>query len=363
MPDPDIARMRLCSQRIAAPRLERAADVVAALGAVQAQDYRGGLWGIALRTRDAGMADVEQAVVDKHIVRTWPMRYTLHFVPAPDVRWMLALTGPRAVTKAAGRHRTLELDAPTFRKARRIVERALGKQHIITRAEFYAVLARGGVDPSGQRGPHILGQLAHDGVVCFGPRDGAQQTIVLLDDWLPDTRSLNREEALTTIARRYFESHGPATDRDFAWWTGLTLTEARRGIEAAAPDLAVMPVGDTRLWLSRNVPQAGAASSPDVHLLPPWDEYLVGYTDRSHLLADDHASDWDPGNRGLITPTIIIDGRVAGTWRRTIEKDRATVAFNLFRTLAKRERDAMHDAAESYGRVLGLSIRMRESSD
>jgi hypothetical protein len=360
MPHPDVARMRLHNQRIAAPRCDNPAEVVAWLGAVQDQDYLGGVWAIALRTNGCDRSDVERAIAAKQIVRTWPMRYTLHFVPAADIRWMLALTGSRAIAKAAGRHRQLELDAAAFKKARQLVERALGGGKPVPRPEFYALLARGGVDPAGQRGPHIIGQLAHEGVICFGPRAGAQQTLVLLDEWLPPARMLPRDDALATIATRYFQSHGPATDRDFAWWTGLTLTEARRAIESIADQLDALQLDGQQYWITGDTAPIASPRSSDVYLLPPWDEYLVGYTDRSHVLRDDHAADWDAGNRGLITSTVIIDGTVAGTWRRPMAKDRVTISFDLFRALKRRERDAMHAEAERFGRFVGLPVRISD---
>jgi hypothetical protein len=359
MPHPDIARMRLRNQRIAAARFERPEDVVAWLGAVQDQDYLGGVWGIALRTHDCDRGAVERAIAEKQIVRTWPMRYTLHFVPADDVRWMLALTAPRAIAKAAGRHRQLELDAATFKKARTLAERALAGGAPMPRPEFFAVLARAGIDPAGQRGAHIIGQLAHDGVICFGPREGAQQTLVLLDEWLPHARTLPRDEALAKIALRYFQSHGPATDRDLAWWTGLTLTECRSSIASVAHQLDALQLDDKEYWITRDGAPVSAEPARDVFLLPPWDEYLVGYTDRSHVLRHDHGAAWDPGNRGLATRPVIIDGTIAGTWRRTIENGRVTIAFDLFRALKRRERDAIHAEAERFGRFLGLPVRMR----
>ena len=196
-------------------------------------------------------------------------------------------------------------------------------------------------------------------MICFGPREGAQQTLVLLDEWLPHARTLPRDEALATIALRYFQSHGPATDRDFAWWTGLTLTECRRAIASVAHQLDALQLDDKEYWITRDGAPVSAEPARDVFLLPPWDEYLVGYTDRSHVLRHDHGAAWDPGNRGLATRPVIIDGTVAGTWRRTIENGRVTIAFDLFRALKRRERDSMHAEAERFGRFLGLPVRMR----
>jgi len=236
MSSSEVARRRIEAQHLEVTDLRRPRDVVAWLGAVQAQDYLGALWAVGVRLAPAAQATealIEAALADRSIVRSWPMRGTLHFVAAEDLRWLLALLGPRLVARAARRHAELDLDAATFTRSRALLEKALEGGRCLTRAELYRVLSHGKVSPAGQRGIHILQRLALDGVLCFGARQGKQQTFALVDEWLApglastDSKARSRDESLFELARRYFTGHGPATLADFTWWTGLPAAEAK----------------------------------------------------------------------------------------------------------------------------------------
>jgi hypothetical protein len=343
----ELVRRRLVAQRLIGPPLAAPADVVAWFGAVQAQDYRGALWGIAQRTTGATEADVERALAERTIVRTWPMRGTLHFVAAADVRWMTRLLAPRIIARAATRHRALELDAKTFARSRQLLARALHDTQL-DRAAVYAVLARGGVSPAGQRGIHILVQLAMEGMLCYGAPRGKQQTFALLDDWIPSSRGvLEGDEALGELARRYLTSHGPATVHDLAWWSGLNLSEARRAIELAAPDV-VERDGHWRAAALPALPRTAARA----HLLPAYDEYTVAYRDRSAILDPAMAA---RTRNGIFSPVVVLDGAIAGTWRRTLQRDRLTVTAELLAAATPAVRRALEAAVARYGRFHGVT--------
>jgi hypothetical protein len=226
----EIARRRLESQRLSRTTFTKPEELVAWLGAVQAQDYLGALWAVGLRLVDACEPDVERALAERTIVRTWPMRGTLHFVAAADARWITELLAPRAVAAGASRLAAAGIDRAVNTKARRALERKLEGGRRLTRPAAYRVLEDAKIATGDSRGLHLLWLLAHDGVLCFGPREGKQQTFVLLEEWLPGARRLDREEALGELARRYFTGHGPATIADFAWWSGLTRSDASRAV-------------------------------------------------------------------------------------------------------------------------------------
>src|SRR6266545_1779338 len=241
----DIARQRLVNQQIACSTLATPGDVVQWLGAVQAQDYLGALWALGLRLPNATEQAIEQAIAERTIVRTWPMRGTIHFVAPADVRWMLEVLTPRVVQ----------------RSKRRLTELGLDEKIIAA---------------SGQRGLHILGQLAQRQLICFGARAGKQPTFTLLDEWAPGAKSLPRDEALATLAQRYFTGHGPATMPDFMWWSGLTTSEAKAGLAAVAGQLGRAVIGEQEYYFAQSLPDA-ALDPRDAFLLPPFDEFLVAY--------------------------------------------------------------------------------------
>jgi winged helix DNA-binding protein len=351
----DIARLRLHNQRIAYSTVEKPGDVVAWLGAVQAQDYLGALWAIGLRLRNAVEADVERAIADRTIIRTWPMRGTLHFVAAADIRWMLELLTPRVVANNAQRLlRQFDLDEGSFARSKDLLARALQGGRRLTRNATYDVLEGGGVSTASQRGLHILGRLAQDGFICFGAREGKQQTFALLDEWAPNARRVARDESLAEIAKRYFTSHGPATLQDFAWWSGLTTADATAGLEMAKRFLAQETINGQTYWLALSAP-ATKDSSPTAYLLPAYDEYTVAYKDRSAALNPTYAKQANSGN-GIFYPTIVVDGQVVGTWKRTLKKDTLAISPSPFEKLKRAETRAIAEAANHYGKFLGASV-------
>ena len=348
----NIGRSRLANQHISRPTFGDPAKVVRWLGAVQAQDYNGGLWAVGLRTKGATEATVEDAVARRAIVRTWPMRGTLHFVAAEDVRWILPTLTPRVVAGAQSRFRQLGLDGATFAKSARVAEKALTGGNVLRRDRLYEIWQAAGIKTHESRGLHLLGVLSQQGLLCFGPRDGKQQTFTLLEEWLPQSRTLARADALGELARRYFTSHGPATVHDFAWWSGLTVTDARAGLECVKPELESEDVDDRTLWFA-DLP-SGRAGNGTAYLLPPWDEFTVAYRDRRDVLDPRYARRVNAGG-GILSPVIVVRGRVVGSWQRTIRKDTVTVTPKFFHAVDLADREAIGKAVKRYARYLGLS--------
>lgn len=349
----DIARLRLAGQLISGTSFEKPCEVVAWLGAVQAQDYLGALWAVGLRTRAAAEAEVERAVAEREIIRTWPMRRTLHFVAAADVRWMLRLLTPRVVAGMAGRlRRHFDLDEAAFARSGKALARALEGGGQLARDSMYEVLERARIPTAGGRGLHILSRLAQDGLICFGAREGRQQTFALLDEWSPPAgRILGRDESLAELASRYFTSHGPATLRDFAWWSGLTAADARAGLEMVRSQFTREAVDGQTYWLPSSAP-AVKESTPGVHLLPAYDEYTVAYKDRSAALDPAHAEE---ASQSVLSPVIVAGGRVVGTWKRTLKSGAVVITPNLFRKFTAAETRAFDRATSRYRKFQGLS--------
>ena len=359
-----IAGLRMAAQRISATTFVRPAEAIAWLGAVQAQDYLGALWAVGLRLAGAREADVEAALADGSIVRTWPIRGTLHFVAAADARWILDLLAPSSVAGAAGRFRALGLDDETFARARRALAGRLERDGRLARSAVYDVLERAKVSTEGQRGIHILWRLAHEKFLCFGPREGKQQTFVLFDAWVKEAkgeRPFTRDEALGELARRYFTSHGPATATDFAWWSGLKLSDARRAIQRAESHLVHEAIAERAYWLAEPRAVASVARAPRtprrrVVLLPAFDEFVVGYSDRSAVLHETRKLAMNRGG-GMLNPAVVVDGQIVGTWKRAIAGGKVAFAPSFFEPLADVEARAVASAFRRYADFLGLDVR------
>lgn len=360
----DLGTLRLASQCIAVDNHATPEDVVRWMGALQAQDYMQAVWAVGLRTRSATLADVEQALEDARIVRTWPMRGTLHFVPPEDARWMLALSAARMLAADGRRMAQLELTTDIIVRCQDVFCGALSGGKRLSRPAMMNLLEEAGISTRGQRGYHILWYLAQSGVLCMGPMENKQQTFVLLDEWAPTARDLPREEALAELARRYFTSHGPATVHDFAWWAGITLTDARQGLAAAQAELVAETVEDNEYWRGADTPSPDEVTGPAIHLLPGYDEYLLGYKDRSAVLAAEHAQKIVPGNNGVFRALIVVAGQVVGTWQRKIKKKSVDVTLHPFIRLSHDDEQVI-DAAQAYADFIGLplSVTIMDAAD
>lgn len=323
-----LQRLRLASQLIEGDvGALSVAAVVHRLLAMQAQDFGQALWAVGLRSPGTTRTDVLAALDRGDIVRSWPMRGTLFFTRAADLRWMLALTAERTLASFASRRRQLELDQATLDKARDVAEQLLpGKRHL-GRADILHAFDDAGISTAGQRGYHIIWYLAQSGVVCWGPTHRTQQALVLLDEWVPEASRLQRDEALGEFVHRYFAGHGPATLKDFAWWSKLTIADSKRGLAAARDRLTEVEYDGGSYWIASSAVEgldggegtAGGrtlAGEDGLHLLPGFDEYIIGYQDRTPVLAPEHAHQVVPGKNGIFRPTIISAGQAIGTWRR-----------------------------------------------
>jgi Protein of unknown function (DUF1006). len=355
-----LAAQRMRQQRIGHNPFDSPAATVRWFGAVQAQDYLGSLWAVGLRTRAATEASVEAAIVERSIVRTWPLRGTLHFVAAEDARWMLNLCAPRTLARNARRlEKEHGIDRRLIARSGKVLTDALGGGSCVSRPELYRRLESAGIATGGTRGLHLLWWHAHEGLICLGPRAGKQQTFALMDEWLPPTTPRSREDALAELARRYFTSHGPATVRDFAWWSGLAAAEAEIARESVAGELAAMTIDKQTYWQAAGTPTARAKAG--CHLLPAYDEYTVAYQDRGAVMSSEVAARADSGH-GIFHPAIVIDGQVAGTWSRELTKASVAITCRPFARIDRRQSQALAAAARRYAKFLGLQLAQLPAS-
>jgi hypothetical protein len=340
---------RLANQGITRMRHRHPADAVQWLGAVQAQEYQPAKWALGLRTRGATDGSIERAFEDGQILRTHVMRPTWHFVAAEDLRWMQRLTGPRLHRGIATYRRQLQLEPSMLRRALGMIERWLGDGGCLTRAEIAERLRRAGTTLSGVRLAHALMYGELEAVICSGPRRGKQFTYGLVAARARKSRELSGDAALAELTRRYFRSHGPASVRDFVWWSGLATADARRGLDLIgaksrdADGCTYWTIGST----------ASSRSSAAVHLLPIYDEYLVAYRDRLLVPHGPPSIAVRPGHSVTFQHALIAGGRVAGTWRVQHGARAVSIAVTPMRRLTAAERRGVTAAAERYVRFLG----------
>lgn len=357
MAAPDIARIRLNNQHIAGETLQEPQDVVAWMGAMQAQDYTMGKWAIGVRLPGVTEAAIEQDIEQGQIIRTHILRPTWHFVAASDIRWMIALSAPRLNSALQSQNKKLELTDTVFRKCYKLIEKALaGGQHL-TRPELMTVLQNHKIPTDDLRSNHIMFAAETAGLVCSGRRSGKQLTYALLDERVPaHVQPLKREEAIALLTRRYFTSHGPATVADFAWWGNLTLKEIKQGLDANKDYLHRELINGQEYWLpdTADLPK----SRNKVHLLPAFDEFMVSYKDRSASLDPALGSTVITAN-GIFKPMILAKGSIIGSWKRGIQKKVMVVEPDFFKPEEKLSEKALQPALKAYAAFLNQETVIR----
>jgi hypothetical protein len=356
----EISTQRLFSQQLAQTHFELPDEVASWLGALQGQDYAGAKWSLGLRLPGSTEAGIEQAIAERTVVRTWALRGTLHFLAATDVRWMLALLSARLIAGSARRNRELKLDEHTLIRSSDLLAQAVEGGAQRTRAELFSILEQNGISTEGQRGVHMLHRASLEGLLCQGVMQGRNPVFFTLDGLPTQGRAFSRNEALAELARRYFTSRGPATLQDFIWWSGLPSVEAKAGLEAIYSQMDKETVNGQTYWFSPSEPKT-RKSSPDIYLLPGFDEYLLAYKDRSASLDVPNYKSLTPTN-GMLPATIVSVGRVIGTWKRSIKKDKVLIEANPLTTFSDEENNAFAIAAGRFGEYLGLSAELQTRS-
>lgn len=353
MPVADLLAQRLRHQKLIESSLTRPADVVAWLGAVQAQDFPAAKWTLSMRVR-GGLQDldVEQAFNDGAILRTHVLRPTWHFVTPADIRWLLKLSGPRAHAVSAYYYRQAGLDARIFGRSCAMLQRALAGGRFLTRTELAVHLKRAKVPADGLKLASIMMHAELEGIICSGPRRGRQFTYALLEERAPQQGpAFDRDRALAELVTRYFRSHGPATIRDFVWWSGLTVKDARAGIAGAGSDLVEARIDGRVHWAAADT-DGSTIKGPCAFLLPNYDEYLIAYKDRGALVEAGRTANLVARTNGGFTHHLVIDGRLAGGWRRTLKGHVVMIEVAPYKPLTPAQTGAVAAAADHYGEFL-----------
>ena len=348
-----IAERRLRNQHIATRDLRRPEEVVTWFGAMQAQEYEPAKWAIGLRMPDGTTsAKVQRACDEGRILRTHVMRPTWHFVAAADIRWLLELTAPRVHRILSYYNRALELDARTLSRGTAVIERALAAGRHLTRAELAESLSRAGLPMSGNRLARVVMHAELEAVICSGRRE-RQPTYALVAERAPNAERLSHDEALATLGQRFFRSHGPATIRDFAWWSGLTIADGKRATEMIRAQREMI---DGLAYWSVGPSARRTARDERVHLLPIYDEYLVAYRDRQAVPHRPATGGSSSSESVTFQHALVVDGHVAGTWRITRSATGVAIRAVPLRRLDSTERRALTAAVQRYERFVELTV-------
>jgi hypothetical protein len=346
----EISNARLISQKIAVPEFNTAKEIVSWMGAIQAQDYSMAKWAIGARLSDSSDKNIERAIDKGEIIRIHVLRPTWHFISADDVYWMLKLSSAKIKSSFKSRHKELGLSESIITKTRDIIEKTLSNGLSLTRNELTNEFHKAKIKTDGNRMSHILFRAEMDGTICSGPTINNKQTYSLLYERVQHKKELSRDESLAELAKRYFISRCPATLQDFIWWSNLSVTDARKAIDSVKSDFIVEIIGSRKYWIPNSFSGAGPGKT-SVHLLPAYDEFLISYRDRSSSLSLIHNKKTVSDN-GIFHPTIIVNGQVAGLWKRSIQKNKVIVEFDFFKSPGKSTKRLIDKKATLFGQFL-----------
>jgi len=357
MPQIDPCAQRLATQHLIEPKFEKAQDVVSLLGAVQAQDYAMSKWALGQRMRGATDAAIEQEINSGGILRTHVLRPTWHYVAPADIRWMLALTGPRIKATLGYYDRELGVESSVIRAAQKVMTKVLRNGTHLTRAELAERMSKAGIRTDGtERLARLVMHAELDGLICNGPRRGKQFTYALLEERVPPAKTMDRETSLHTLATRYFATRGPATEADFAWWSGLTMGDARVAIQSLGSSIQSLEIGGRKYWLATK--STMKAKSPLVRLLPNYDEFFIGLKDRSAMHRKLKSLGIQTSLGGLSGHLLIIDGQIAGGWKQMFKPKAVSLKIRLQRPLTGSQQRAVETEAARLAAFLGLTPRI-----
>jgi hypothetical protein len=352
----DIANTRLISQQIAGTKFKTAKEIVSWMGAMQAQDFNMAKWAIGLRLKKATEQDIDTAIDSGEIIRTHVLRPTWHFVSADDIYWMIELTASRIKSSMKGRSKQLELTDKVLKKSFSIIEKVLMDGNHLTRKELVTELNRAKIVTNENRSSHILFHAELEGILCSGRMKGKQSTYALLNERIEKPKPKKKEESLYKLASRYFESRCPATLQDFVWWSGLSVRDAKYAIELIKDDFISEKIDSKEYWFPRSS-SFHRKFRESIFLLPAFDEFLISYKDRSASIVFEHQKKAF-SNNGIFWPTIVINGRTAGVWKREIKKNSLIIETNFFESKNKVSESDLLIPVGKLGYFLNQKIKM-----
>ncbi|MGA2502764.1 MAG: winged helix DNA-binding domain-containing protein [Anaerolineales bacterium] len=346
----ELLKIRLVSQQIGETRFNNPKKILEWMGAIQAQDYAMAKWAVGVRILNSTDKVITSAIDNGDILRTHLLRPTWHFVSNDDIYWMLEMTAPRLRVSFKSRHNQLGLSKAILRKSNSIIEKALKGGNHLTREELIAELGKSKIATDENRASHLFAWAELEGLICSGATKRGKQTYAILEERAQKKKPFNKDEALSTLAKKYFTSRAPATLQDFVWWSGLSVSAAKHALEMVAPELIAEKIDSQANWVptSFSMPKV---NDERVYMLPAFDEYIISYKDRSAALPFETKKK-AVSNNGIFRPVIVLNGQVRGIWKRTIDNDKVSVDVALFEPPSKSMRNLIEEASAEYGLYL-----------
>lgn len=348
-----ISLLRLLNQQVISPAFTKPADLVYWMGAVQAQDYLMAKWALGVRLPGSTDPSIEDAVDKGEIIRTHVMRPTWHFISRKDARWMIELTAPYILQLIKSRHNQLAITPELITKSNKLFEKALSKGHC-TRKQLVDVLTQSKIRLDDNRAAHLLAYAELGALICSGARQGNELTYALFDERVPASVKLSKEEAAAKLADRYFTSHGPATLSDFVWWSGMLQKDAKPAIEAIKSEFVSQKIGEQTYYFKDGL-KVPSLEKDTVYLLPAYDEFLISYKDRNPSLPLKMQSKTISIN-GIFKPLIVIDGLVAGIWKRTKQGKKIYFEAEFFKKPSAGIKRNVKERVKEFGSFLDQEV-------
>jgi hypothetical protein len=346
----ELLSFRLYNQQLSVSSFQTPGELVSWMGAIQAQDYAMAKWAVGLRIKNANDDTIEKAITDGTIIRTHVLRTTWHLVTPADIRWMLELTAPGIYKQMAYHDRQLGIERKELVKSAKLFEKTLTGKKQMTRPELEEIFTKAKFNCDGMRFGHLLMHAELQGILCSGAKKGKQITYALLEERVPATKKYHREESLVMLTQKYFQSHGPATIKDYVWWSGLTTKEAKEGIALLDGKINSINYNEEVLWYI-DLPDK-IKMDKTIYLLPNYDEYVVAYNNRETLIPGAKKSELLRGGNPLFSNNIIINGQVCGTWKRTLKANLVTVNATIFNELTAADKKQLEQAQQRFEQFL-----------
>jgi hypothetical protein len=354
----DIPFYRLINQQLIGSKFKKPEDVVGYLGAVQSQDFFGAKWALGLRLPGSTDLEIEKAFNEGRILRTHALRPTWHFVLPEDLRWIMELNAPQVKKIMSYYNRKLDLTETIFENTNSIIAKSLKGKNFLTRSELSKELSENGFKVSGQKLGHIVGWAELDNIICSGPKKGKQFTYALVSERTPEVKKIFRDEALSKLAQIFFKSRGPATIKDFSKWSGLSMMDSKKGLRLTKSKFETEKIEGKEYYFSPNLSPATSPLSPAL-LLPNYDEYISSYADFSMISTPETRKNLDKIGNAVFWNHIIINGMIAGSWRRIFNSKNITIEFIFLKTLTKQEKQTLEKEAEKLGKFYNLKIILK----